>query len=203
MTPHWIAEGGPIMYALIGCSMLSVTVAAERAVYWGRRGRSRDQRSIDESIRLVRAGRHAEARERIAGSEDPLGRIIHAGLIREDGDDAVEALEMAARRDARSMRSYLRVLDTIVTVAPLLGILGTVLGIITAFDVLGGGGIDNPIEVTGGISEALLTTAAGLVVAIIALLPYNYFTARMEDAVGELEGHLTPIENALRRQVVE
>ena len=83
----------------------------------------------------------------------------------------------------------------------ILGILGTVLGIITAFDVLGGGGIDDPIEVTGGIAEALLTTAAGLVVAITALLPYTYFSARMEDAVGELEAHLTPLESSLERQV--
>jgi biopolymer transport protein ExbB len=137
----------------------------------------------------VGEGRLEDAESGSAGSADPVVRVMHFGLAHHEL--SIEAaLMLAAGREIQAMRRSLRVLDTIVTLAPLLGILGTVLGIIGAFDVLGGSLVDNPVAVTGGIAEALITTAVGLVVAMVALVPFNYFSARMDDAVSQMEGHL-------------
>ena len=198
MPTEWLNQGGPVMYALLACSVLAVTVVAERVIFWWRRRHQRDATVIDRACRLLGEGRQQEAESLIAHSRDPVARVMRFGLTHQDGS-LEAAVQMAAAREIRGMRSKLKILDTIVTVAPLLGILGTVLGIIRSFDVIGGGQIDNPIAVTGGIAEALLTTAAGLVVAIIALLPYNFFTARMEDEIGEMEGHLTTFEIMVKK----
>ncbi len=186
------------MYALIGCSLLSVTLTIERAFFWWRHRHHQETDVIERACLLIGAGKEEEARALIADSRDIVARVIRFGNAHQDSSFEA-AVQMAASIEIRMMRKFLKVQDTIVTVAPLLGILGTVLGIITSFDVIGGGRIDNPIEVTGGIAEALLTTAAGLVVAIIALVPYNYFIAKMEDAVGEMECHLTAFEIMRRK----
>ncbi|MHC4992246.1 MAG: MotA/TolQ/ExbB proton channel family protein [Planctomycetota bacterium] len=190
---EWINQGGPVMYPLLGCSLLAVTITIERLLYWWRVRRRRDRSLVERLEQLIGSGQFQQAEQLSGDSVDPIARIFRAGLTHRHVS-LEAALQMAAGTEVRGMRRYLKVLDTIVTLAPLLGILGTVMGIITSFDVIGGGRIDNPIEVTGGIAEALLTTAVGLVVAIVALIPYNYFTARMEDAISELETHLTSFE---------
>ena len=86
------------------------------------------------------------------------------------------------------------VLDTMITVAPLLGIFGTVLGIISSFEVLGSTGIEHPQEVTSGIAQALITTAAGLGIAILSVFPYNYFNSRVENAAVLIEKYATSLE---------
>ena len=86
------------------------------------------------------------------------------------------------------------ILDTLITVAPLLGIFGTVTGIIHSFDVLGTSGIENPHMVTAGIAEALITTAAGLGIAIFSIFPYNYFNSRVESAAIAIEKYATSLE---------
>jgi len=86
------------------------------------------------------------------------------------------------------------VIDTMITVAPLLGIFGTVLGIITSFDVLGTTGIEHPEAVTAGIAQALITTATGLGIAILSVFPYNYFNARVENAALTIEKYATSLE---------
>jgi biopolymer transport protein ExbB len=85
-----------------------------------------------------------------------------------------DSLTAAAEREIASLRQRLSILDTIITLAPLLGILGTVTGIIRSFQLLSTGGIQDPTAVTGGIAEALITTAAGLIVSICTLIPFNY-----------------------------
>jgi biopolymer transport protein ExbB len=202
LLPSWLTAGGPIMYALLACSLVAVTIALERAIFWWRRRRDRDRATAERACHLLGEGRLPEAEAAIAGSEDAVARVMRFAL--EHRDESLEAaVRLAATREMRGMRKFLRVLDTMVTLAPLLGILGTVLGIIVSFDVMGGGRIDNPIEVTGGIAQALLTTAAGLVVAIIALIPFNYFTGRMEDEVAEMESHLTTFEIMLKRGIAD
>jgi biopolymer transport protein ExbB len=103
-------------------------------------------------------------------------------------------METRSADELKRMRRFLIVLDTIITVAPLLGIFGTVVGIITSFDILGTSGVEHPRAVMGGIAQALITTAAGLGIAIFSVFPYNYFTSRMENAVAAIEKYATSLE---------
>ena len=115
------------------------------------------------------------------------------GILHRDYSMAM-AMESAAADELRRMRKYMGVLETIVTVAPLLGILGTVVGIIHSFDMLGAKGIGDPQAVTGGIAQALITTAAGLSISILTLLPCNYFNARAEASALAIEKYATSLE---------
>jgi biopolymer transport protein ExbB len=106
----------------------------------------------------------------------------------------LKAMEGAAADTVQRMRRFMGVLDTMITVAPLLGILGTVIGIISSFDMLGTAGIENPGLVTAGVAEALITTAFGLTIAILSVIPYNYFNSRVERAVLDMEKYATRLE---------
>jgi len=105
-----------------------------------------------------------------------------------------KAMEATAAEEIRNMRRYMGVLDTMITVAPLLGIFGTVIGIIGSFEALGTAGIDQPQAVTAGIAQALITTAAGLGIAILSVFPYNYFNSKVEKAVLNIEKYATSLE---------
>ncbi len=103
-------------------------------------------------------------------------------------------LEMAADDEIDKMKKGMAILDTIITMAPLLGILGTVTGIIISFDFLGKAGVEDPKAVTGGIAQALITTATGLTVALATIVPYNYFIVRLERAARNIEKCTTSFE---------
>jgi biopolymer transport protein ExbB len=105
-----------------------------------------------------------------------------------------KAMEAEAEVSLQRMQRFMSALDTMITVAPLLGILGTVLGIISSFAILGAGGISDPRAVTGGIAQALVTTAAGLSIAIITVVPYNFFNSRIRRAVHGMEKYATSLE---------
>ncbi|MBU0728548.1 MAG: MotA/TolQ/ExbB proton channel family protein, partial [Proteobacteria bacterium] len=94
----------------------------------------------------------------------------------------------------KRMQRYMGILDTMITVAPLLGIFGTVIGIINSFDMLGTEGIENPRAVTAGVAQALITTATGLGIAIFSVFPFNYFNSRMEKAAHTIEKYSTSLE---------
>jgi biopolymer transport protein ExbB len=96
-------------------------------------------------------------------------------------------MEAAAHDELAHMRRYLPALDTVITLSPLLGLLGTVTGMISSFGVMASGGINQPHAITGGVAEALIATATGLGIAIATLVPYNYFLTRVERAQGEIE----------------
>jgi biopolymer transport protein ExbB len=129
---------------------------------------------------------------------DWASRVLHAGVKQRD-HGLTEAMQVEADSAVEAMKQGLGVLDTIVTMAPLLGILGTVLGIIESFDLLGASGIEDPKAVTGGIAQALITTAAGLAIALVTLVPLNYFIGRTERAVRRLQQIATHFEVAYRR----
>ena len=194
MNFDWITQGGPVMFLLLGLSVVSVTITIERLLFWQRFRKHHDTERIEKICHLVAQGQYEKAKVAAADSEDATIRTIRFGLTHEV--ELIEAaLQMGAGIEIRRMKKYLRVHDTIITLAPLLGILGTVLGIIETFDVLSGQRLDNPEGITGGIAQALLTTAAGLVVAMLSLVPYNYFSAKVEDTVSEMEAHLSAFQS--------
>ena len=104
------------------------------------------------------------------------------------------AMESAGAEELRRMQRFMGVLDTMITVAPLLGIFGTVLGIIDSFQILGAAGIADPRAVTGGIAQALITTAFGLSIAILSVFPFNYFNSRVDKAAHLIEQYATSLE---------
>lgn len=188
-----IQKGGVIMYPLLACSVISLTIIIERAVFWFKEARKRNRKLIDRILSLIEKGQYSEAADIAQGSGDFIVRQFQFGL--EHHHASLEgALEMAAKNELKRMGKYLNVLDTIVTVAPLLGILGTVVGIIISFDVLGASGVEDPKAVMGGIAQALITTAVGLTIAIFTVITFNFFSSKLQDATSESEVHLTNFE---------
>ncbi len=186
-------RGGPVMVPLLGCSLVALTVVLERALFWAREDLRRDQGLVDRVLELCRRGDWEGVRRAVSGSGDYIVRILVSGILHRDFSMG-KAMETAAADEIQRMRRYLAVLDTMITVAPLLGIFGTVLGIISSFDLLGQAGIEDPRAVTGGIAQALITTASGLGIAILSVFPYNYFNARAENAALLIEKYATSLE---------
>jgi biopolymer transport protein ExbB len=195
---EFFANGGPIMWPLLICSVLSLAIIFERAKFWWRVNRRKDGNLLDSIFELVERGDHQGAITSGTGAKDIEGRVLMAGLLNHD-HGLKESMEAEAVEQIERMKSGMNVLDTIITMAPLLGILGTVLGIIESFDLLSLSGIQDPKAVIGGISQALITTASGLTVALVTLMPYNYYLTRIESAVRRIEKVGTRFELAYQK----
>lgn len=186
-------NGGPVMYPLLACSILVLTVIIERSLFWISVNKHRNYSLIDEILELCRAGDWESVRIKTKGSKDFIIKILITGIVHREFS-MTKAMESAAAEEIRRLRRYMGVLDTMITVAPLLGIFGTVIGIITSFEALGSAGIEHPQAVTAGIAQALITTASGLGIAILSVFPYNFFNSRIEKAALNIEKYATSLE---------
>ncbi|MBW1716040.1 MAG: MotA/TolQ/ExbB proton channel family protein, partial [Deltaproteobacteria bacterium] len=186
-------KGGPIMYPLLICSIIALTVIIERMIFWIVEDHRRDQALVNDVLSLAERGDWETVRTSIGDSKDFAVRILVAGILHKEFSMA-KAMETAATDEIDRMRRHLPILDTIITVSPLLGIFGTVIGIILSFEILGSAGIEEPQAVTAGIAQALITTASGLGIAILSLFPYNYFNSRVEKAAASIEKYATSLE---------
>lgn len=185
-------NGGPVMYPLLICSIITLAVIIERIVFWITTWIRYDQALIDDVLELSRNADWPAVRDRSAGSENYVIRILISGILHREYSMG-KAMESSAADEIRRMRRFMNILDTMITVTPLLGIFGTVIGIISSFDMLGAG-IEQPELVTGGIAQALITTATGLGIAIFTVFPYNYFNSKVEQAVLAIEKYATSLE---------
>ena len=190
---EYFRQGGPIMYPLLLCSLVSLTLIVERALFWIREEKRRDRRLLDELMTLVERNELEKARGLTGGTKDFVVRVMVCGIVHQ-AFSLRDALRMGADEEIARMRRYLPILDTMITLSPLLGILGTVTGIISSFNLLGSVGIEQPRMITAGIAQALITTAFRLLIAILSLLPYNYFLTRVEKAALEMEKYGTTLE---------
>ena len=181
------------MYPLLACSILALTVIIERFLFWAREDLRRDQALVDSVLELCRLGNWEEVRKKVHGSRDYVIRILVTGILHRRFSMG-KAMETAAADELQRMRRYLIILDTMITIAPLLGIFGTVIGIISSFELLGAAGIQDPQAVTAGIAQALITTATGLAIAIPSVFAYNHFNARAERAALAVEKYATSLE---------
>ena len=181
------------MYPLLACSLIALTVIIERTMFWIREGVRGNQTLIDRVLELCQKGNWAAVKGEVEGSKDFVIRILVSGILHREFS-MIKAMESAAAEEIKRMRRFMNVLDTMITVAPLLGIFGTVLGIISSFELLGSSGIEHPQAVTAGIAQALITTAAGLGIAILSVFPYNYFNSRVENAALTIEKYATSLE---------
>jgi biopolymer transport protein ExbB len=186
-------KGGVIMIPLLVASLLSVAVVLERLHFWWRLR----QPAMDETILALTAEGKLEEALRVAGrSLHPVARVLAAGLAAKHRSSGL-AMQAAAQAEVREARRALPVLDTVITLAPLLGLLGTITGMISAFGIVSEAGLGQPQAVTGGIAEALIATATGLLIAIMTLIPYNYLRAKVEQLTDRLEEQATRLERLL------
>jgi len=178
-------KGGPIMYPIAVVTLVAVCIFVERVFWWLRFSAKRSVKQLDEVYEKLEAGDLPKAIAASAKSGDPVVRMIHHGLNHRHAS-MQGALEVAAGQELRDAGRYLSAMDTIVTLAPLLGLLGTVTGIMGSFTSIGGSELAVE-KVTGGIGEALIATAAGLGIAIGTLVPMNYFHSRLAALKFDLE----------------
>ncbi|MBT4530967.1 MAG: MotA/TolQ/ExbB proton channel family protein [Phycisphaerae bacterium] len=180
-----IDKGGYVMIPLLILSVISVTLILERCWFWLLVGGRGSIGYLEKLNALLRRGEFDKATELVKRDKSPYGFVAKA-LLSEGTSDAVamEAVESQRPRIDRFMVA----LSTIITAAPLLGILGTVLGIIQSFRLLGEQSVlTDPSDVAGGIAAALLTTALGLIVALITLFPYMLFRGWSSRSISRLE----------------
>lgn len=181
-------KGGPLMYPILLCSVLALAIFLERlwTFHKIRRGTSELVREVEA---LVMKKHTEEALIVCQRAGTPLARIYLAALrsMGKSRDQVKTVTEEVGAREAAPLERYLGLLGTIANISPLLGLLGTVMGMIEAFTVISVQGGGTPATLGGGISQALITTAAGLVVAIPTILLHKYLTSRMDRIVLEME----------------
>jgi biopolymer transport protein ExbB len=186
-------NGGPVMWPLLLCSVVAVATALERFFFIARE-RIRRKPELVEKI-LERVEHHdLDGALKIGNkTSDYVARVLVSALAHR-AESFSSAVLRAANQELKKFNRGLAVLDTIITLAPLLGLLGTVTGMIHAFGLLGGRELDAPQAITGGIAQALTATAFGLGIAITALIPFNYLNAQLEDARHDIEDAATQLE---------
>ena len=192
-----LAKGGPVMVPLAVCSLLAATVIIERYLAL-RKGDRGGEELIAAIRRAYRSGDGAEALSRCDQIGGPVANVLAAGLRAHlMGSAPGQAMEEQALADQRMLNRRLVVLDTVVTLAPLLGLLGTVLGMIRAFGIIAVSGTSHPAGITGGVAEALIATATGLAIAIVTLVGYNWCRDKVRQITEETELRGTQLENLL------
>jgi biopolymer transport protein ExbB len=186
---EYIQKGGPVMYPLLAFSILALVIIIERLI-----ALRRAKINVNEFLAKLRKALIVKRsiREAVKTCEDyrgPVASIVKAGLLKygQPKEDVEKTIENAALFEMGRLERGLVVLATTANVAPLLGFFGTVTGMIKSFDALSKAGLSNPGLVAAGISEALITTAGGLAVAIPAQLFYNYFMSRINKFVRDIE----------------
>jgi biopolymer transport protein ExbB len=183
-----IQAGGWLMLPIIACSVAAMAIIVER--FWMLRvNRVLPRHLVTQVWTWVRNHQLDATRMTALRTGSPLGRILAAGLVNLHHDRAImkEAIEDAGRHVVLELERYLNTLGTIAAITPLLGLQGTVVGMIEMFNTLTTQGAANPGALSGGISKALITTAAGLAVAIPSLMFYRYFRGRVDMLVVRME----------------
>jgi len=191
-------EGGPMMWPRLLTSLVALTVVFERLIFIIREGMYRQPALVEKIFSLVEHGELEEAEKAGAGSRDFVVRTLTYALQHRDVSYS-NALLAAANIELQRFNRGISPLDTIVTLAPLEGLFGTVTGMIHAFGLLGATELGAPTAITGGIAQALIATAFGLIIAMVALLPFNYLNARLEQARQEIETSSAKLEMLLVR----
>jgi biopolymer transport protein ExbB len=189
---HIFEKGGPIMWPLLVASILALGTVLERLFFLMRERMRRDPRAVENFFIAVGKGDAQEAIRIGNASQFYVVRALAYALSHKEQSLASAVLYAQARELKRFQRG-IPILDTVITLAPLLGLLGTVTGMMGSFSLIGGD-LSAPGAITGGIAEALIATAFGLGIAITALLPFNFLNTKMEEARHEIEAASTQLE---------
>lgn len=187
------AKGGPVMWPLLITSLIALSIVIERCLFLWRQRRKAQPKLVAAILQAVEAGRVDEAMNLAGNAQDPVANTLLHGLVGRH-QSLSNALLLGASEELRPFRRGITGLDTIVTLAPFLGLLGTVTGMIRAFGLLGEQELGAPVAITGGIAEALIATAFGLAIAIISLVPLNILHAAYERMKQRIEMAGTKLE---------
>lgn len=189
---HLLMLGGPAMGPLVLCSIIAVAIIAERFVTLAR-AQMDTRRFLEEIAAIVKRNKVSEALTLCERTQGPIARLVRVGLLKQgrSREEIRQAIEEAGHREVPALECHLAALGTIAHIAPLLGLLGTTLGLIRCFHVIQAKALlaqpVGPGDVAQGIWQALLTTATGLLIAIPVIVAYNYFIRRVQYAVWEME----------------
>jgi len=189
---QFFLKGGPVMWPILICALVAVAVVGERTFWWVRERGRRDSQQMEKLLAALENGDVPAATKLSEGSNDPVIRMVYRGLSHVH-TSLQGALQLAAGIELKRAGRFLNVMDTLVTLAPLLGLLGTVTGLMRAFLSVGSAEL-SVTAVTGGIGEALIATACGLGIAIFSLIPFNYFSGKVAQLQFELETAATNVE---------
>ena len=192
--------GGPVMWAVIMVSFLGLTVVVERLLFLVRENAYRDHDAVEKMLEKVEIRDVDGAVELGKKSKDFVARVLVYALSNKDTSIS-NAFIRASNQELARFQQGLATLDTVITAAPLLGLLGTVTGMMRTFGELGQGGdiASKASGITGGVAEALIATACGLFIAVSALFPFNILNARLEEARHEVEDASNALELILRK----
>lgn len=199
----YLHQGGFVMYPLILCSILAIGIILERA--WAfRKATSVDPEELLNDIKVAyKPGDASHASKIMEEANTPYSRIFGRGL-KNDGRPP-EAIELAMQQEAANeiptLENYLPGLRTIITISPLLGLLGTIAGMIHSFKQVAATGLSSPTAVMGGVSEALVSTATGISIAVIGVIAYNYFGNLVKRFVEDMEFYGNELTNFLTGRV--
>ena len=185
---EFFQAGGWLMFPILLSSILAMAIIMERSLSL-RTGQIVPKSAIEQARKLAKTGVLNKAVIADIRESSLVGRVLAAGLESSSLPRHIikENVEEAGRHAVHEMERYMTALGTISAVAPLMGLLGTVLGMIQVFSVITEVGVGNPTDLAGGISQALITTAAGITVAIISMIFHRYFKAKIDDYIVTME----------------
>ncbi len=196
-----VKSGGWLMLPIILCAIIAMGIILER--WWT----LQQKRVIPEDLTSkvwgwVKKNQLDQKQIQTLHQGSALGQILAAGLINRDRERSIlkDAIEDTGRHVVHELERYLEALGTVAAVSPLLGLLGTVIGMVDVFTEITTHGVGNPAALAGGIAQALITTAAGLTVAIPALVGYRYFRNRVDTLVVDMEKEAIKLVEALHRR---
>ena len=193
------AHGGPIMWPILVVSFLAVTVVVERTIFLIRESSTREPEVVEKMLEYVESRDTAAAVALGQKSRDYVARILVYALTHRE-HSLPNAFMRAANRELARFHQGMAWLDTCITAAPLLGLLGTVTGMMNTFGALGEGDIAAGAgKITGGVGEALIATACGLLIAILGLFPYNVLSARIESAKHDISDASNALEVIIKK----
>lgn len=195
-----IVQGGVLMVPIAACSVLAVWVIVDRAFHL-RRGRVMEPEIVAVIDSLEEPGDVPLARSVCDKHPGPFAAIVRVALDHRDRprEELRELIEDQGRQEVAALERGLGLLETVAAIAPLLGLLGTVFGMIQVFEVVSLQGVGQAQSLSGGISQALITTAAGLSIGIPALVAYNYFSGKAERLVLDMEAHTNRLVQKILR----